>query len=345
MKDIKIGILTFHEADNYGAILQAYALNKVLSGSEIINYHNRYIFEQTQKLPKGNVVKKIVAYIFKKIKHYNFLKFIKTYLDLSDIYTSKNMNLVNEKFSKVVVGSDQVWNMECTNNDIFYFLPTVDKKKKYSYAASFGSASFPAKECAEYLSEFQIVSLREKKYFENVHSINKNVRFDLDPTLLLSADQWGSIATKRILKDKYVFVYTVGEPIELLHNAKDYAKKNGCKLITNKRSLEFLLNCSPEDFISWVMFADCVFTNSFHGTVFSTIFHKKFYVECKQVNGFNNRAEFLLKLLGLETRLIYAELDDTDVNWENVDNNLAQERNKSMIYLETIMQEKPDETI
>lgn len=345
MDNKKIGILTFHQADNYGAILQAYALNKVVSGSEIINYHNQFILKQTQKLPKGGVAKKIIALIFKKTKHHNFLKFIKSYLAMSDIYTSRNLNLVNKRYSKVIVGSDQVWNMECTNNDTFYFLPTVDKKKKYSYAASFGSASFPAKECTTYLSEFQTVSLREKKYFENVHSINKNVRFDLDPTLLLSADQWRSIANERILKDKYVFVYTVGEPIELLHNAKDYAKKNRCKLITNKKSLEFLLNCSPEDFISWIMYADCVFTNSFHGTVFSTIFHKKFYVECKQVNGFNNRAEFLLKLLGLDARMIYTELEDKDENWENVENTLELERDKSMIYLESIMQEKSDGTI
>lgn len=342
MDNKKIGILTFHQADNYGAILQAYALNKVVFGSEIINYHNEFIFKQTQKLPKGSAAKKVIAFIFKKIKHYNFERFIRNYLNLSDmIYTFENSNLINGKYSKVIVGSDQVWNMECTNNDLVYFLPNIDAEKKYSYAASFGSAIFPEKECLKYLIDFKTVSLREKTYYEYVGNINKNVRFDVDPTLLLSLNDWKYIASTRIIKEKYVFVYTVGEPIDLLKNAQDYSRKNGCKLITNKKSLEFFLHCSPEDFVSWILNADCIFTNSFHGTVFSTIFHKKFYVECKQVNGFNNRAEFLLKFLGLESRILSNINDDSFAeNWENVDKKIAEERNKSIMYLETIIQER-----
>lgn len=149
-----------------------------------------------------------------------------------------------------------------------------------SYAASFGAGSYPEK-YENLLKKFHVISLREDKYLKELENLCGKVRMDIDPAMLLTEEQYKTFITGSPIKKKFIFVYLIGEQVNLLNRARKYAEANNCKVITNKHSPEFFFKCSPEDFLNWVYYADCVFTNSFHGTVFSILFHKKFTVECK----------------------------------------------------------------
>jgi len=338
----KIGILTFHEADNYGASLQAFALQEYLSkkaNCEIINYHCDYILNEVRTIKISNCsnIKRIVAFLFKKRKHDEFYKFGKEYLNLSHDYDKKNIEIVNDLYDAFIIGSDQVWNVECTNCDENYFAKFVkDGKELYSYAASLGMGSYPDK-YERYLKRFNYISLREEKYIEKFKLLEKNIRIDVDPTMLFTGEKWLEYIRKRPIKRKYVFVYLVGEPIDLVKNAQKYAEENGLKLITNKKSPEFFVHCAPMDFIDWIYYAEYIFTNSFHGTVFSLLFHKEFVIESEIVNGYNNRVCELLDGVKLSSRKLENWLkNQSSVDWERVEELLAHKRRDSVEYLNKI---------
>ncbi len=337
----KIGILTFHEADNYGATLQAFALlrtvNKYGKG-EIINYHCQFIIDQVKDCGKVSLGKKIVATLFKMKKHRAFLSFSKENMSLSREYTITTRNELNGQYSLILVGSDQVWNIECTNSDKTYFLDNIQDKTLIStYAVSFGSGPYLGNDYEELLSHFHTISLREEKYIDQLEKVNPNIRIDVDPTMLLKEEEWKSFIRKPLVSKKYVFVYLVGEQINLLKKADEYAKKNGCIVITNKKSFEFFLHCSPIDFLNWIYFADCVFTNSFHGTVFSIVFHKKFTVECKTRGGYNNRSSSLLKKTGLDFVILDNWEGQENKDWDKVEQVLKDMRENSLNYLKGII--------
>lgn len=332
----KAGILTFHEADNYGATLQAYALMKKVSEyieTEIINYHCEYILNQVKMIDNLPFPKRSIAVIFKAKKHAAFSSFNKRYLMLSKDYTRYNIEQANDNFDVIFVGSDQVWNTECTNSDMTFFLDFLkDTSKIKSYAVSFGSGLYPV-EYERLIKRFNTVSLREVKYKEKLDGLCENVRIDVDPTLLLMNEEWERFLHGSLCRNKYIFVYLVGEQVELLKRASEYAKRNECKLITNKKSVEFFFHCSPIDFINWIYYADCIFTNSFHGTVFSLLFHKKFTVECTIKGGFNNRASGLLERLGL-SEVMLEKWDETAIkDWTNADVILNEMRKDSLKYI------------
>lgn len=120
----KIGILTFHEADNYGAILQAYALYKTVDKSasvEVVNYHNRFIIEQVRKISQGNIIRKAIGVLFKIRKHMAFQRFSKRNINISKGYDISTIKECNHEYDAVFIGSDQVWNIECTDSDRTYF--------------------------------------------------------------------------------------------------------------------------------------------------------------------------------------------------------------------------------
>ena len=337
----KIGILTFHEADNYGATLQAFALLKTVNkyaDGEVINYHCQFILDQIKDVGQSSLPRKIIASLFKMNKHRAFNSFSRKNMALSQGYTGTTKNEMNGKYDLIFVGSDQVWNIECTNLDKTYFLDNIhDETLISTYAASFGSGPYPGDEYSKLLRRFHVISLREEKYIDKLEQVNSNIRVDVDPTMLLTDAEWKNYIKKAPISKKYVFVYLVGEQIDLLKKADEYARRNGCTVITNKKSPEFFLHCSPTDFLNWINFAECVFTNSFHGTVFSILFHKKFTVECKIKGGYNNRASSLLGKTGLEFAMLEKWEEQENTDWNKVDKALKDMRESSLNYLnETI---------
>ncbi len=342
----KIGVLTFHQSSNYGAIMQAYALNKALNSlgadCETIDYHCKAIFDAN--FTRFTTCKDVLRNIYKAWKAYQCRRFVKNNIRLSRRFDERSIQ--SSQYDAYIVGSDQVWNPRCTGNDKAYFIDFVlDKKKKYSYAASVGlkweDAIAVMESYKELLNDFTFVSLREHINDDRItEMLSTNVRYDIDPVFLLSKNEWKDICGKRCIGDKYIFVYLIGNPVHLEAFVQKLKEATGYKVISNKKSGGFMCHCRPQDFLSWIYNAEYIVTNSFHGTALSVIFQKEFYVECKGEAGYNYRVDGLLKLLGLTDRAIERNsLIDLNkkIKYEAVNKVTKAKKERAVEYLKAII--------
>jgi hypothetical protein len=297
-----IGILTFHWADNYGAQLQAYALQKTITKlgyeSEFINYcpSNRLQANNSQISVKS-VLHSIYRYIYgigiEQKRKRLFTEFRVNYLAISKLNIQDKTILSNNtlKYNTLITGSDQVWNTRITNNDLTYFLDFVQNKcRKISYAASFGVSSIPQDVVSlitPSLITIDYLSVREKTGASIINSITKKfVNVVLDPTLLLNIDDWSEIGgIQPIFSDPYILCYELGmnQPrmMELCLYLQKTTKIKIVKIGNNRERFNrkyTLVNATgPKEFVNLILNADYIVTNSFHGTALSVNFKKNFY--------------------------------------------------------------------
>lgn len=351
----RIGILTFHHVYNYGATLQAYslltALKKLAEDSDVrvIDYRNSALEDAVMLVKPGEGVspRSLAKVAFRLVKHRGF-----------DAFDAKRMRLtkpmespksISEEYSDgdvIVVGSDQVWKDDITDSDPVFYLDIPDfRADRYSYAASFaGSESVACQVLGDHcdqLERFRAVSLREPGGVERFRTgLGCPVRQDVDPVLLLTQRDWSLLTPKRPLKKPYLFMYLVGPELHIRKFAQAYAQAHCLELVDNKTSLRFLGHCGPEGFLSWIRYADCVITNSFHGTAFSIIFHKNSYFELGKGEHRNHRAGCLLDAMGVSGREITGSeppVADEPIDWESVDERLTELREDSMSFLRTLV--------
>lgn len=362
----KIGILTFHNAYNYGAVLQAYALKEYLQHNsncivEIINYKNEQIEEEKSrwnKLFSNNVVKEFARNLLTAPYYWKLDKEFSTFIHryLTTEKEIKRKELPSLDYDLYVVGSDQVWNLTLTGNDRSFFCDFASSGSVCcSYAASIGSSVFTDDELAEFkklLEKFTLVSFREKELvpiFERIVQ-KKGVCSVLDPVFLLEPNKWNSI-TNLVDRKPYVLFFCVGYNAEL-NPTLEYAKK-----IANEKGMELLYlsnqdiwykhqelhHCgvaSPCDFLGYIKNASCVVTNSFHATAFSIIFHRDFFSEIGLKR--NGRIKNILELTGLENRAINRGVYAGDrisgiTDWSDVDARLKLERKNSYKFLSSVV--------
>lgn len=351
-KNNKIGILTFHRPLNYGAVLQAYALQRSILDMnidcEIIDYRSQFMEMQYYAIinPNVSLIKNFLKLYNSQSKHRKILQyknFIAKNMILSNqIYSDENLKDVDSEYDYIFVGSDQVWNPSIIGDSYIYFLDgIVPDKKKISYAASMGAACFDEKimnKCIDLIRRFSVISVREKS-LSNIltnHGIQNHT--DIDPTLLLTSECWNSIIPKeRMEKKPYILVYTVAEPINLYEYAKRLASLRGLEIIwiTNSRRLRFdakvIRDCGIEDFLQYIRDAEYVITTSFHCCVFSILFHKNLITETVGRNSVNNRIEDLLNSVEMTNRSISFNQDimNSETDWDKTDLLLDALRNKS----------------
>lgn len=358
---MKIGILTFHCAHNYGAVLQCYALQETLKQMghdvEVIDYRpeyllapyrrfdvHRFISRNPLKMAKKCVTEIVLAN--KRIIRYDsFNRFITKELRLSEKTEGKS---IPQKYDVYVMGSDQIWNPKITNGfDPVYFgdfgFPK-DNKKYVAYAASMGATSLEDDAKAFYmkaLKSFDSVSVREIQLAALLQPLtDKKVEIVLDPTLLVDRNLWSGITKTPRIKEKYVLVYQVRYDSNTLRIAYDIAKEIGAVVVEitaffNPRLKKNRLQCaSPEEFIGWIRNASCVVTTSFHGTAFSVIFNKPFYCIALGDNG-DSRSASLLKNIGLEDRMINKNDSPgfSGINYDHPNAKLSLLKEKSKEYL------------
>lgn len=304
MDSKKVGILTFHNVRNYGASLQAYALQKKAQETfvdvEIIQYQNEKIQNELKLWdPKESGIKSYSRAVFGMIFRYHKKRAFDAYnhsmLRMSQKVSKKGLQAFAAKYDVLIVGSDQVWCTKITGHDISYFLDFAGENQiKIAYAPSFGDDPITDLSLTKYLNQFDLLTVREEIASE---ALKKNLAKDYtvvcDPTLLLEAEEWDSIASKRFCREPYVFLFMIHESKALMEQAERFSREKGLRLISNK-SFPFFQHLSPMDFLSWVKYADYVFTDSFHGTVFSLIFQKQFACHC-----FSNTGKKKLRLLQL----------------------------------------------
>lgn len=340
----KIGILTFHDADNLGAVLQAYALQNVLQSeckvnADIVDYQCRAIEETKHaKFEKklSSMIKALLKEVYYDIKHKGFENFRKRNLKMSNKrYDRVTVSEANSVYDAFISGSDQVWNPGCAGRDDTYFLDFADAGKKYSYAASLGSHKFSPDEYKHYsnlLSAMNSISVREKSAIAELEKLGiSSASVNADPVFLLSEERWQSIMTKRLYKGRYVLVYLIQPDVNVMNCAREYARKHNCKIISNKKSIEFILHNSPAEFLSWIYYSDCIFTNSFHGTAFSLIFNKPLMADIALRNGgINNRVLEILETTGATQCIIQ---DSMTARKPDADQEIEILRNEGVHYL------------
>ncbi|MGN0151052.1 MAG: polysaccharide pyruvyl transferase family protein [Wujia sp.] len=353
---MKIGILTFHQADNYGAVLQALGLQEFLKKNfttdvDIIDYENKNIIEQSKLISANRGLKitivNILFFIPNLIRKIKFKIFRKNHLCKSEKYDQNNISESNTDYDIFITGSDQVWNRTCTGEDYNYFLKFVDDcKKKIAYAASFGFESEVDKfdEIEEFLKRFSAIGLREN--FNNL--LLKEYKIMPDPVFLLCANEWKDmLKLETIKKSEYIFVYTVMVPVKLMDVVKKYSEKYNLPVIYVNDWIRFnefkkVRTADPKEFLELLYAAKYVFTTSFHATALSIIFNKEFKVELTDGKKFNSRVDSLLKHFGLEK----ADIDcgyEYNVDWDKINEIIASDRNKAFDFLNKAIKGDKDE--
>lgn len=378
----KVGIITmYYGSKNYGGVLQAYALQKAISklgyeceqisfkriankrlASQLKNrleVNNpfevmKWATSRSMKLINSKIAKKVLEKQFGesiKVKNEKFTEYCKQ-IPHSIVYTSENIEKSIEVYDTFVCGSDQIWKPGVACKEyLLGFVP--EGKKKVSYAASISKNTLSKEESeflTSYIEKFDSVSVREKQAVNLLNKYTKKkVEWVLDPTLLLSREEWEKECSERLVNEKYIFCYLLGIDKKQRLMIEKLAKIKSMKIVTipfSNGSYNFVDssfgdikfgNAGPNDFLSLIKHASLVITDSFHATVFSNIFETDFYVlERTEEKTMNSRITSLLDVVGLPDRFISNSKDLLE--YKSIDflnkNNLENKIKNSKSYLE-----------
>ena len=371
LNQARLAIMTFVGAANYGALLQAYALQAAMRTyglqADLIDYscpHIAWAYSPVKRtgLMVGPAKEKLVRLwrcMLDRRRNRNFARFKRQNLKTTRcFYTLSDLAPLNEDYAGFIAGSDQVFNIRCSNLDAAFFLSFVtDDRKKFSYAASFGFDAIPPHFKPLFrglLQGFSHFSMRESSGRDIIRDLlGREAMVHVDPTLLLTQADWDLVGaqSRGRLPRRYIFVYNVNAPHKLFPRAIELAAKTGCDIVyfgfdfywirkALRRGVHVSYAGGPETFVAAVAGATYVLTNSFHGAVFSVIYKKPFLVELENQGVFNHRAGNLLKMLGLESRVLDdrgVDVIDSPVDWARCETILQAEREKAVAYLESLV--------
>ena len=311
---MKIGILTFQNAENYGAVLQCYALQehlkKLYPNDEIcvIDYRNTLIDNSYKSIyVRKSFLQNIAQFLYlPKVlkKKNNFRKFKRNFLNLTHPDFSS--------FDIIYYGSDQIWNTTLTNGDLTYFGEGFSGKK-IAYGASDGGEMQITDDIKSLLSSFDSIFCREISLENKIKNMGISVPIStvLDPVFLLNKNEWLKIAIPPKEKN-YILAYKIALRDDFDIQAEKLGMQLGKKVvqIVYLKSIKkyfykkqkIIQAISPEQFLGYLANADFILTTSFHGTAFSIMFEKPFYVL-----SFEKRSERITELLnyfGLEKQYV-----------------------------------------
>ena len=276
-----------------------------------------------------------------------FDKFEAEHIKVSRTYSISNINQLGMDYDAYVVGSDQVWNPNVANRFYVLDFPIKANALRISYAASIGRgyiSRYEGKCMKPYLDEFDRISVREEsaKLLLEKASVRLPITTVLDPTMLLSCDEWAEVCAERLIMQKYVLMYAFSDckfKDDLYKNYKalgyevvyiPYVKQR-YNLFDGKTQMKAIWDVGPSEFLSLIRFADVVITDSFHGAVFSMIFNMDSAVfqrdNAKAKTSKNVRLTDLLHLFSLERRIITSmsdiRQDGTSIDYDKVNSALA----------------------
>ena len=392
MSNKKIAVVSCYFKHNYGSMLQAYATQMAL---DKLNYDNETIditgFNGEIKKAKlkyfakasltsdillsklgmaKNVLKKKLSkgeYTNKtQIRDKKFDDFSKKYFRLSPIYSSMTelSNKCEERYSSVLVGSDQLW-LPANIAANYYTLSFVpDTVNTIAYSTSFGQSQLPksvAKKASAFLNKIKHIGVREETGQKLVKDIaSRNVPVVCDPTMLFTGEEWMSIQQEKPIVDgKYIFCYFLGNNPSHRDFVKRLMKKTGYKVVALTHLDEYVksdenyadetpYDVDPADFVNLIRNAKYVCTDSFHCSVFSILYRKQFLTFRRfnrdTIQSTNSRLDSLFNLVGVDNRFVDPEDDvkkylNMDTNYDLVHEKLAKVREQSYIYLKKSLED------
>lgn len=369
---MKISIITRHAPSNYGSLLQAIATQKIILSLghkvSIINYirKDEYGFKGVTTLLKykkdwgNNIFKKLIYILLRypsdKYAEIKFAKMRKKYLNLTPRYSS-HKELQTAPFIKktdvFLTGSDQVWGAVADGKpDSAYFLSFAPNNSyKVSYAGSFGKTEFNKDTLNLYkalLKDYSYITIREDSAVDILKQLDLNCFGQVvDPTLLITAEEWSQFIVKPTPQKPYVLVYQIHNNPILDKYAIDFANRANLPLYRISPSLHQIkrggkLIYLPEigDFISYIKNATYIITDSFHGTAFSINFNKNF-IEILPNTKTGTRNLSILRQTKLEKRIITDYNDfslmNQPIDYSEINGIIERERMKSINILQDII--------
>ncbi len=381
---MKIGLVCNYYIYNYGSVLQSYALQQFVCNTgrevEVINYHD--IANRAQKV---EILLKLklkdllnINKIVSKLNMKREMKCDESYFHIvserkksydefvtKHFFLSKKCDSISEvqgvcdEYHTILLSSDQLWGPADLIRDYHTLRQFPKGKKRVAYATSFGVANLPtflnAVVC-DFIPQIECVSVREKSGQNIIKKIcGRDVPVVVDPTMLLSKEQWKMVFSEnRIIKDRYVFCYFLGENKKHIQAVKKFCDEKKLKLVSilhpeNYNTKEYRFadiypdGVGPAEFLNLIYNAEYVVSDSFHASVFSSIFNKKFMVFDRYSSASgesrNTRIENLLNMLELTDRHFtyqntLSSLMDKEIDWCLVSRRLEQSRKYSIEYLE-----------
>lgn len=391
----KVGIVSCYFKNNYGSMLQAYATKKILDNNNIPNetinidgnkdfskgkkkYYLSQIFNfNFIKSKLGMIKMKFDTKLNKKLgrnvsirnrkyrefrKEFNLSRTSDTYNDLT--------KLAEERYSDVLLGSDQLWLPVNVVSDYYTLNWVPDKINKISFSTSFGVSSIPRKYndlYKNYLKKINHLSVRENTGVKIIKDISGlDAKLVCDPTILLTKEEWDEVATKeRIIQEKYILCYFLGNNVEHRKFAERLRNKTGYKIVSLNHADEYVkysdkfcdiapYDIGPKEWINLVKNAEYICTDSFHGTVFSLIYNKAFFnfrrYSSNSKASTNSRLDSLLSTVEISTERILTGLEDIDevlnykIDYKKVNKNLEEYRKDSKNWLLDSITWKPENT-
>lgn len=322
---MRIGILTLHSNYNFGAALQCYALYMFITSLghevEILNYRPKYLASTFPKLrfnplhPVDAICYNISRYPHYVKKYVKFSRFEGRMKLTKKTITAKELRVVANDFDIVVFGSDQIWcNLFNQKESLWYGDLGSEKVVKLSYAASAGDANFSDEEISmivPLLNSFRAISVREEKLYNLLRPrVNPKIQMTcaIDPSLMVNPKLWEKWYAP-IRNDKYLVVRMARSYPDIYKIAEGIASQLNCNIINvDLRESSFKSGYdtraySPEEFISIIKNAECVLTNSFHGTAISVITQTPFYT-VMMGDQQDERSKNFLQSLSLADRMI-----------------------------------------
>ena len=363
-----IRTITCHHAFNHGAMLQAYALVTYLQSlghdAKVIDYRPWYMsplsvdFKAVENERYGFPLIKLLYLLYKLPSRYFQQK--RNYL--MEEFFQRNICVTSDQYSSIdelrnnpphadlyIAGSDQIWNTTFNNGkDPAFYLDFGHPKRKISYAASFATRNLE-RGTEEFvknkLQNFDAISVREQSGTDVLMSLGLEGKKVVDPVFLLDYHHWDNLIEKKVVSGNYILTYDF-EPGKsgIKEIAKRLASLMKCKVYSVTPSASFFnyadksfMISSPDQFVSLIKHAHCVISNSFHGTAFSMIYGKNFFVMDRK-DGLNARMQDLLNHYQLNHRLITPDATDNvllaNIDYESVYKQLSADIDSSKSFLQ-----------
>ena len=364
--------------NNYGSMLQSFATQKMLDGYginyELLSYKKKYtpLFamkslprflngviwqdklngrRKKKFLNKHPELKKEVSErtnAFNQFRENFFSAPIKTYYGYDELQGQ------SKKYSAFIAGSDQLWSPSGLPTNFYNLMFTYDDATRISYASSFGVKKIPwyqRRRTKNYLNRIQFISCREESGSEIVKDLtNRDVPVVADPTILFDGDEWEQmLPCKRIQDGKYIFSYILGTDKKYRDEVLELSKKTGLPIVSIHQyvdaDLEFgnieITDAGPTEFVNLIRNAEYVCTDSFHGSVFSILCHRKLVIFNRysdtSSSSKNTRIDNLCSRLGLSDRRFSGDIIKNasgEIDYISIDKKLEIMRKESRNYLE-----------
>ena len=336
-------VTNYSTTTNYGAILQAYALNRVISDMGM-SPENLYVVgdradkkRKLKKQIKGLEAARLISEVKSSISRYRVRQQLEARkrafeefrfsIPHTERYLKSSLDSLQDRYDIFISGSDQVFrpNRYTGEPERHYFLSMVDQGRavKASYAASMGIAAYDtgtALEVKELLSTFDYISVREKGARDYLRYLTgrEDIVCSLDPVFLMERERWEEISRPYPVSGPYILVYMIHGTEKLLGSIKEFSRLKGLRVVTfpsmsyvyKRYEKDFgdicVTDADPGQFINLIKNAEYVFTDSFHGTAFSLIFNKRAFVSKANEIAFS-RIENILELWGTEDMVIPPE--------------------------------------